>query len=262
MHCFFFLIPSWLHQCCFKSPLSKWLEWMERSQYIGGRRTMSTVGAPSLRSVFFFVLFSLWAEGVPFTELDLGGGHLNFFQITKLWFHSRNILTVSLAACHPPLWFSPPLPTNCPPTYPTFSHHLPLAQYSVPLATVSKVPIPKGWRRGPVMSCMHNSTPVIHGLFSLPLCHCHLSFCRFFNSFYVFLLSCFPHCSFFNPKVMFLHHLITIKFTFDSGIPRFAEVFDLKLSEAPPFYSLAVKRRTVEVPSVHSVHNSPHLLHV
>lgn len=75
-----------------------------------------------------------------------------------------------------------------PPNYlvhPPFSPWSPQpSQYSVPLATVSKAPIPKGWRRGPVMSSMHNCIPVIDVQLSLPLCHCHL-----FLSF-LHLLSC------------------------------------------------------------------------
>lgn len=43
----------------------------------------------------------------------------------------------------------------------------PSLSLSVPLATVSKVPIPKGWRRGLVMSCMHNCTPEIYVLLSI-----------------------------------------------------------------------------------------------
>ena len=87
----------------------------------------------------------------------------------------------------PPLFLSLSLPLSLPRS---------LSLYAVPLATVSKVPIPKGWRRGPVMSCMHNSTPVIHVPFSLPLCLCHtflylLPSSSFFLLYYFFLFSFF-----------------------------------------------------------------------
>lgn len=132
----------------------------------------------------------LQAELVPFIKwnqrkmLIFFSSHLSKSQNFGSPQHSYSF--ISCPSSTPFHSFFPP--TVCPPTYPTFPHHLPPSLYSVPLATVSKVPIPKGWRRGPVMSCMHNSTPVIHGLLSVPLCHCHLCLFlyRFLDSFSIF----------------------------------------------------------------------------
>lgn len=132
-----------------------------------------------------------------------------------------------------PLVLFPPQLSVHLPTPPSLTTS-PLSLYSVPLATVSKVPIPKGWRRGPVMSCTHNSTPVIHGRLSVPLCHCHP--CLFFTGSWIVSLYCIPLALVFfaprsiptiflkSPKRMF-HHYLIIKFTLDSGITRFAPEF-------------------------------------
>lgn len=260
-----------LHRCCTKSPFSKWLEWM-RGHSIWGRRTMQALAVMEL------AFSPTMGRGGPFAEWDirklnvvkrlLGNEHFfrpHDFAFTKVEF------SVSLAICLVPLFSTILSP---PPS---------LSQYSVPLATVSKVPIPKGWRRGPVMSCMHNSTPVIHALFSpSSLSLSHFSFLT------LFIFSCytpsqmplytsplsfldFPLWLYYTSKTAFSTFFpARIKFPFDLGITLVCSRFWFKLvsvlfqqyGTVTLIFSLAVKRQTVELPSVHSVHDSLHLLHV
>lgn len=154
------ILPS---RCCTKSPFSKWLEWM-RGHSIWGRRTMQALAVMELAFSPFM------SRGGPFAQWKTRKANTGLLQ-NELFCRPHDFafsswawmccfiscLTFWLFIVHCSLSLSPPF----------------LLFFSVPLATVSKVPIPKGWRRGPVMSCMHNSTPVIYVLLSHPLHLCH-----------------------------------------------------------------------------------------
>lgn len=144
-----------LPSCRSKSPLPKWLEWMRGHSIWGRRRTMRAVAMIESLLVAFYE--QRWSIG----WIGLREG--------KCWYVVVNFCFLSATHIVKVVKFSAVLAVSLP-CY--LLHLLPL--YSVPFATVSKVPIPKGWRRVAVMSSMHNSTPVIHGLLSQPLCHCHL----------------------------------------------------------------------------------------